>query len=149
MKARNVAIVLFVLVLLFIWGNSMLSPELSGRLSDAVADLISSIFGGEGGDELQESFNIRKLAHYLEFCALGFLSALILSYLSLENKERAAALMLSAIFFPLVDETIQLFSGRGPAIKDMWIDIAGFASGAALLLLIALIKKKTAEKKKK
>ena len=35
-----------------------------------------------------------------------------------------------------IDETIQIFSGRGSAIRDVWLDFSGAA--AAILILAAI-----------
>ena len=47
--------------------------------------------------------------------------------------------------FPLIgmlcavtDETIQIFSGRGSLVSDVWIDTAGFSTGFFLTVLLFL-----------
>ena len=38
----------------------------------------------------------------------------------------------------LTDETIQIFTGRGPQVQDVWLDFAGGAAG--LLVMLALVQ---------
>ena len=45
------------------------------------------------------------------------------------------------LFAALVDETIQIFSGRGSQIPDVWLDGAGALSGLALSLGLSSLKK--------
>ena len=37
----------------------------------------------------------------------------------------------------LTDETIQIFTGRGPQVQDVWLDVAGGTAG--LLAMLALV----------
>ena len=58
--------------------------------------------------------------------------------------------ILIAFFVGFTDESIQMFSGRGPAIFDVWIDFAGFATASVIFYtvasLVALIRKKANKK---
>jgi VanZ family protein len=38
-----------------------------------------------------------------------------------------------------IDETLQIFSGRGPMVQDIWLDLAGSLFGAGIIRLILLI----------
>ena len=49
---------------------------------------------------------------------------------------------LLALLVSFLDETIQIFSGRGPAVKDMWIDLSGAVLGLLLALLLRLLFRK-------
>lgn len=37
-----------------------------------------------------------------------------------------------AFYIAFIDETIQIFSGRGPQIADVWLDVFGAFCGAAI-----------------
>ena len=79
--------------------------------------------------------NLRKIGHFVEFAILGTEVALFVLFFA--RKLRYG--IFSLIFSPLValfDETIQIFSNRGPSITDVWIDTAGFISFGALVYLL-------------
>jgi VanZ family protein len=44
-----------------------------------------------------------------------------------------------ALIIAFFDETIQIFSARGPAVLDVWIDFAGFASASVVFYTVAII----------
>ena len=59
------------------------------------------------------------------------------------REAREAALsMLFAPIVALLDETVQIFSDRGPAISDVWIDVLGYFVANILVYLIAFLVKK-------
>ena len=146
MKKKTVYIILFCLILCFIWGNSMLSREASGAISHFIAD----IFGGEQGATEEGHHLLRKLAHFTEFAALGAVYWLLSGEFTKDRAKRAFSAAFVGIFVPLCDETIQIFSGRGPALTDVWIDAAGYVSGTVLTVLaVFLLSRRKARASKK
>ena len=141
-KSRKIlCAVLLVCNLLFIWGNSLMDAELSGSFSQWLRDLLGTVAGELPG---QSDGVLRKLAHFGEFCALGFL--LSWQFAMRKEKERAWVLP-SAVLGCLaacVDEMLQHFSpGRAPRFTDVGIDTAGVLVGiGAFILGYAIIKKK-------
>lgn len=137
MKKRIFFWVLLGLILFFIWGNSMLSMEDSKSFSSAVGDFLSKIFGLEsgdgGGDTMIGGIGLRKIAHFVEFCALGVIFSLILRLYIKDTCITLLSLALFGFIVPMIDETIQIFSGRGPMVSDVWIDVGGYALGCILL----------------
>ena len=130
MKISNTKLINILLLCLifatviFIFVQSMLPPEKSSAESDAFGEIIEEIIPSDTptGEYIQT--NLRKLAHFVEFALLGFEAAL---YVSLFMKRVFIALSYPfAILTAFVDESIQMFSGRGPAIFDVWIDFFGF-----------------------
>ena len=79
---------------------------------------------------------IRKLAHFTEFAVLGVLAGLLFGR---RRRNLLTGLLFSAmtgIATALCDETIQLFvPGRTGRVSDIWLDIAGAFTGAALILI--------------
>ena len=73
MTKRKVYGCLFAFTLAFIWGNSMLTREMSGAISQFVA----SVLGGESGTTEEGHYLVRKLAHFTEYAALGVVSHLL------------------------------------------------------------------------
>ena len=130
-KYLRILYILLGCTLLFIWGNSLMPASLSGAISAFVKDILSHILSfmeDSEGDGL-----LRKLAHGLEFAALG-------AELFLIGKEKhwpRSGLLLSGLGVSLLDETIQLFvEGRNGAIRDVWIDMGGFCFGILVCFLV-------------
>ena len=127
--------VLLILNLAFIWGNSMMSAEISQAFSDWVKSLLTGLFSGEG-DGIGGSGMLRKSAHFTEFSCLGIL----LTWLSGMMGERGLHLWAMPLFGGMavacVDETIQVFvPDRGPGLIDVLIDTCGAASVMMLVLI--------------
>lgn len=126
---RRVCILLLVLNLLFIWGNSLLPAELSEGFSNWFAVQLPQ-WSEETEVTEEESTILRKAAHFTEFASLGFL----LSCLAfLDQKKWWTALPWGAAA-ACIDETIQMFvPARGPGILDVMIDVCGVLAGIAFL----------------
>ena len=123
---------LIVLILCFIWGNSLLPGEISGKVSDWVKERLAALLPGEVPGVTTGGGLLRKIAHFTEFAALGF--CLTWRFGMLE-KRKSNALVFGALA-ACVDETIQLFvPDRGPAIRDVVIDTCGVLAGMSMLLL--------------
>lgn len=143
MKRKIIFIsVMFALIICFIWGNSLLSPDLSARLSQAVGELLASVLGEGDGGATVGGLPVRKVAHFVEFCALGAVAALLLRILVNPWKLRLFAEAFIGLFVPVIDETLQLFSGRGSSVRDVWIDIFGYTFGCIIIYLSGLLIEK-------
>ena len=123
---KTALIVLMLLNLAFIFVQSLIPPEESSKESGAVGEIIEDIIPPETkpGEFIQ--INLRKIAHFVEFACLGTTVAL---YLVLFINRHTVAILLSfpaALIVGFIDESIQLFSGRGASVKDVWIDFFGF-----------------------
>ena len=126
-RKRIVDIILLVLIfstVIFIFSRSMLSKEDSSAESRAVGGIMAIIFpeGTKLGDFVQN--NIRKIAHFVEFFVLGVELSLF-AHLSMKRKPYVLFSYLFLFVVAFLDETIQIFSGRGPSIIDVWIDFSG------------------------
>ena len=118
-----------ILNLCFIWGNSLLPAELSRAFSDWVKGLLSGVstetVAATGGSGM-----LRKIAHFTEFAALGFL----LRWRCLLLGKKSGRPLVWGALAACVDEAIQLFiPGRGPGLGDVLIDVCGVAAGMLLL----------------
>ncbi len=131
--------VLIILTLSFIFSNSIKSKEESGAQSNAVKDILAEILPEDSPISLFLINNTRKVAHFVEF---GVLSAELTLYaLLFFNKKILCTLraLLLCFFTAFLDETVQVFSERGPSIPDVWIDMFGaftFAAGIALIYFL-------------
>lgn len=133
---------LIAVTLAFIWSRSARGKTASNDESLWVTELLRQIFRNNG---ISHAF-VRKLAHFGEFMILG---AELSAWLWLERKRTLqwyANIWFAGELCALCDETVQIFSGRGPAVKDVWLDTAGATCGILLVLgvrcLTAWIKRK-------
>jgi len=91
---------------------------------------------------------VRKLAHFTEHTIAGLILGLFMypRLVTAETKRER----IEGIFFPLVigffigftDETIQIFTGRGPLIQDVWIDFFGITLGTCIAYLLVRLHSK-------
>ena len=117
--------------LAFIWGNSLLPAEVSKAFSDWVHGLLSQVLPGGSGGGTGGSGLLRKLAHFAEFCALGFLLGWLFGML----RRGTLRPFLWGVAVACADEALQFLAPqRGPGIRDVCIDAAGVAAGILLLL---------------
>ena len=129
--------VLAVLLTGFIFYNSMQDADVSHVQSASVLNMLSSVIPG-----LTEHV-VRKLAHFLEYAALGWdLFALSVFF---RRCFPLRILPLAACFpgIPVIDECIQLFSaGRSAQFTDVCLDWSGMGCGALVcLMMIRIIRR--------
>ena len=121
---------LIVCCLAFIWGNSLLP----GAVSQAVSDGLKQLMGLPLSAGVQASGRdlVRKLAHFTEYAALGWLLGW---RVAMGGKKPVLALILGALCACL-DETIQIFApDRGPGLADVLLDSFGVLAGILVLHL--------------
>ena len=131
--------VLIFCLLAFIWGNSCLPGVESDGLSLGVVSALRDVLPDSLTVE-QANNIVRKIAHFSEFGLLGVLLCLRFLY---DPDVRLVPFSL-AFSCAVIDETIQIFTGRGPSFIDVMIDSAGAACGVALILLISHKKRGSA-----
>lgn len=101
-----------------------------GNVSSNQSDLVLKIFsfiGIELNDYFGEiaTFIVRKTAHFSEYFILYLLSYNVFRYY-VKNKKYSIYLILFVALYAISDEFHQAFiPGRGPAIRDVLIDISG------------------------
>lgn len=146
MKIIRIALILCIAAtLVFIYAQSFKTPEQSTAESDKVGDIIAEIIPPETKPGAFIQTNIRKLAHFSEFFMLGIEIALYVLIFE-RTRIKVALLYPLGIILAVFDETVQIFTKRGPEIKDVWIDFLGYATGSLILtavffLAIVIIKK--------
>ena len=78
---------------------------------------------------------VRKVAHAVEFCVL----TLIIS-VSWKKPVRA---FYAGFTLAFLDESLQVITGRGALVTDIWIDLIGVGIGSLIGWMIAHIRKVT------
>lgn len=124
----------------FIWYNSFQPPAVSAEFSRRVAAILGSvsgrIFGAHSGITAFLQENVRKIAHAVEFAALGGTSILTLWILGWVNGHTVVHAASFVLFVAVADETIQIFTGRGSSVADVVLDFAGGVGGILLMLIL-------------
>lgn len=124
---RYVWLLLTLIMVAIIWGNSLLPGDESLRVSGVITTILNAI-----GNALSITFNwdvehvVRKLGHFIEFAFLGWL--LCRTYEEFHVGQRAATgyILFFCLFVAVLDEYIQSFSpGRSALIKDVLLDFSG------------------------
>lgn len=149
---------LLIILLAFIWGNSMLTGETSAAISGALmqkmntaarwlglGDDLFTVMVDEDGDGVAEpsSYLVRKIAHVTEFAALAMLLWWAFEQGSYRRGLRAFAV--SAVC-AAADEFIQIFSHRGSQVRDVFLDAAGALLGLGIIRLIQMTKAKETDR---
>jgi len=144
-KAITILSICIAATLAFIWIHSCMGQEESSEESGFIYDLLCpffELFMGKGN--VTEHF-IRKLAHFTEFTGLG-LELMLFMRLALIDANKIIRFINAWVlgtFCALIDETIQIFSGRGPMIQDVWLDSAGCFCGVVVMMCgIMIVDKK-------
>ena len=127
------------LVLCFIFGNSLQDGERSMQTSGAVVEVVKPIVDPK--DEIEDeifSTIIRKLAHFTEFFWLGMAAFGVLlgaSLQELRHRPTRSGVLLFLLLCAVADEFLQSFTGRTSSVRDVLIDFGGALSGLLLTYL--------------
>ena len=129
---KNILKIIFILTLVFIWGQSALSRSISTVESRFLTFLLLGNGDSEG--------LIRKCAHFTEYSILGIeLAAIVSGFIKKHLKTASAkwqyillASLNCGLIIAFIDETIQYLSKREPKVADIWIDLAGVCTGALI-----------------
>ena len=123
---RRLFIILIVLTIIFIWGQSLMSPKQSGEESEAVKSFLEKVFVFENALTDFILKNVRKIAHFVEFGALGLEMTLLTLLCTLFSRRDKIYLSFFGPVVAVIDETIQKFTLRGSSFVDVLIDSAGY-----------------------
>ena len=143
---RYISIILLVLAVVFIWGNSLKEGSESLEDSGAVKGVIEQILSALGIDVEVGEILIRKTAHFAEYFALGLLACFAAWQNGLPQKPYLSGAF--CVLIAVVDEVIQSFvPGRNGNALDVLIDSAGAICAIAAVILILFVKKRKKVKK--
>ena len=146
-KKRYVGIIALVIVLGFIFVNSMFDWNTSMIISELPKKLVYS-FVSYGDYKWLDNFvihQIRGFTHFFEFFVLGLI--VIKVYLFKEfNFQRFINAFFLCFAVALLDETIQIFNDRHARVFDIWIDLLGVVVACFLFILALGIKNRISKK---
>ena len=132
-KRKYWIILLIGLTTLAIWVNSAVPKTQSAQMSGGLTAWLESTFQLRLTEHL-----IRKMGHFCEYALLG------IEYGFLYRRGRQNGQWLfnfasAGLMTAVLDESIQILSGRGPMVSDVLLDFCGFGFGLILLLLVFLL----------
>ena len=134
--SQKILFVLLIVSLAFIWLHSLMPQDVSSAESGFVYDVLFPLLKAILPDEWVTELFIRKAAHFSEYAVLGIEMLLYAAIRGRIKDRNLVNILFSGLTVAFIDETIQIFAGRGPMITDVWIDLAGFVSGAGITYLI-------------
>lgn len=142
-KKRKAAVAVLTVLLLanlcFIWGNSLVSRSDSHDLSVGVLGFLPGFLRELFPDQEQLVHIVRKAAHFTEFACLGGLSCGLLAATRAVKRHPFFHVWAGGFFVAAIDETIQIFTGRGSQLQDVWLDFAGFSAGLLAVLVVRAV----------
>ena len=129
-------IVYIILLICFIFSNSMASKEESAGVSEGVLAFVNGVLESVGLPFAFEHSFVRKAAHVIEFMTLG---ASLFGFLILNKTVSRKNCIYCAFLSSLVamsDETIQYFFERGSMLLDVWLD--SFSAYVGILIVFVI-----------
>ena len=122
---RKIIFLLSAAMLLFIWGHSMVPERASAHESLWFLDTIVNPLLQRFGNLPIDMHTLRKITHVAEFCLLSIFTALYWRGKPVKN-------LYTGLTVALLDETIQVVTGRGALITDIWVDMIGVGVGTVI-----------------
>lgn len=143
-KRWNIVLVLLlVLTLAFIWGNSLLPRTESQEISRGLlAELCAALEHVGLHIDPQNDHWLRKLAHFGEFGMLGAELGLLLCLNRRQSVQGFVNCAFAGLAVAVTDEALQLISNRGSQVQDILLDFAGFLAGLLLWALLWSVAEK-------
>ena len=148
-KRWNIVLVLLlVLTLAFIWGNSLLPRTESQEISRGLLAELCAVLENVGLHiDPQNDHWLRKLAHFGEFGMLGAELGLLLCLNRRQSVQGFVNCAFAGLAVAVTDEALQLISNRGSQVQDILLDFAGFLAGLLLWALLWILGSKSRERK--
>ncbi|QSX05289.1 VanZ family protein [Sedimentibacter sp. zth1] len=117
------------------------SNKLSTGVTQVIIKTVKKVAPNTNFDIKKFNHYVRKNAHFFAYLVLG---VLVMNALRRSDVFRYKFFaLLICIFYAISDELQQIFvPGRGPQVKDVFIDSAGAVVGILAYLVIMKIKKK-------
>ena len=151
-----IPLLLTLLWLGFIFGNSLKDAQASSEQSSQVQEIVNNVASSVGVKEPISESTVRNMAHFTEFFILGGLLCLDVWALGLSplRPRRRFDLLWLLVSLPVsfllasIDEFLQTFSrGRAADFSDVLTDTAGASLGIALFLVLFLLLRLSFRKK--
>ena len=135
------------LIIAFIFSNSLKNSEESNKDSGVIVEVVEDIAEQIApNNQLNWNYIVRKNAHLFEFFVLGVFTMLFFFQLKHKIKFGILYTFIFVILIACADEFIQSFTGRTSCFQDVAIDVCGATIGIVFVLLLSLLKKRMDQK---
>lgn len=137
MKRKKIWILVLLVLccLAFIWGNSVLPGDESGKISSGLFDWLIKTFPAL--KKVLTTHILRKLGHFSEFAGTAVLASWLFCLTGQKGIHRVTMPMLICLITAVIDETIQIYSpGRASMVTDVWIDLGGACTGIIVFYIL-------------
>ncbi|MBR0106169.1 MAG: VanZ family protein [Lachnospiraceae bacterium] len=143
-NSRKIFLILTLAVMIFIFVQSAMPADLSGAESGPLARLLAGLFGAADDPAALDLADliVRKIAHFLEYLALGLCLRMAFGGRAADRPRLNAAFpaWLIGAAYAVTDEIHQIFvPGRSGQVKDVLLDAAGVLAG--VLIAAAILKR--------
>ena len=119
------------------------SNGISKKVTETIIKIVNKIIPGADFKGLNPNHFIRKNAHFFIYLIFGILTSIALRKCGVVGACSMVLVLLICVLYSLSDEFHQAFvPGRGPQIKDVFIDGAGAIVGSSLYVVFIKINKK-------
>lgn len=147
MVKYGIMIAVTIIATVFIFGNSFAGYDMSHNTSDSVSEII---LPDKYSDSETVLLIIRKIAHLIEYAALGISVMLLVKFIELDlGKKLYAVALFYVLFVAVLDEHIQSFSDRTSSTGDILLDFFGALLGFAIVIMIRFIYVKLKNRKER
>ncbi len=144
--SEKLLILAMALTVLSFFVQSALPPAVSAAESDSISAILENIIPSNTPVGRFFHDNLRKIGHFAEYGLLGIETALLLMLFVKRGMREFFISSVSALFIAFLDETFQIFSGRGASISDVWLDFSGFLAlniiTSGIIIIFRNIKRK-------
>ncbi len=116
------------------------SDKLSTEVTEAVVKTVKKVTPKANFDIKSLNHIVRKNAHFFAYLALGILVLNALRRSGIYGYKSIVLALVTCVLYAVSDEVHQIFaSGRGPGVKDVFIDSAGAAVGIGIYMFISRV----------
>ncbi|MBF8984614.1 VanZ family protein [Lutibacter sp. B2] len=119
------------------------SNKLSKGVTKIIVKTVAKVAPETDFDISKFNHIVRKNAHFFAYLILGVLVMYAMRRSDRKGIRRVVLTLLICVLYAISDEVHQLFvPGRGPGVKDVFIDSAGASVGICMYRMISRIKNK-------
>ncbi|HEX3039557.1 MAG TPA: VanZ family protein [Caproiciproducens sp.] len=134
-KAKIIWTLFTVLFALYLFSNSVYQKQQSFRQSTLVLEYMKAFFANAGiSISISEGF-LRKLAHFIEYFLFGSILSVTMHIYVKSLRRYFFPQLFTLLVIPVIDEYIQIYSGRTSSVTDIILDFLSGLAGMGICLL--------------
>ena len=146
---KKLGLVFIAATVLFVFTNSCMPRTESLAASDSAKVILEAIFGVDTPPAQFMQEYVRKIGHVLEYGLLGVEIALWSGFHRRPGWLKLYHCLTFGVLVATLDESIQIFSGRGPMVSDILLDTAAFLVFGAVTVGVARVVAGLRKRRKK